>query len=458
MHVIARLFSPTFQEFSLRPRWKAGALLLAIGLSGLLVVSATVRIAIATRLGGSFEIFDLHKALLFDPLDAEVHHRLGLLYAYTSTDAKSAESVKHLRRAVELNPHRAMYWVDLGAACNYAGDVACADQAFERARILSPETPRIQWLVANYYLQRNRVDTALESFQRLVVMSPEYAVPTFRICLRVVGNPEVVYEKVLPPGSNPRVKLAYINYLAAHDETELASRVWDETVAEGPPFSFWLAEPYLQRLLDLNRGREAAKVWQDLERLGIVKSPAEGERQNLFFNGDFEQWPLNTGLDWRYREVPYVSVDFLDPSAYHGTHCLRLDFTVSRNDESEPVYQFVPVVPNQKYILTAFARSEGISSDSGPRLHVLDPACPSCLNTSSASTVGTTPWHSVSANFSTGAHTQFVQISIWRPRSRTFRAEISGSFWLDCVSLQISKSASETAALPPKPRLWFQPR
>jgi hypothetical protein len=38
--------------------------------------------------------------------------------------------------------------------------------------------------------------------------------------------------------------------------------------------------------------------------------------------------------------------------------------------------------------------------------------------------------------FSTGAETQAVRLSVWRPPSRTFPMEISGSFWLDGVSLR----------------------
>jgi hypothetical protein len=207
-------------------------------------------------------------------------------------------------------------------------------------------------------------------------------------------------------------------------------------VAAASPFPFSSAEPYLQRLLDLGRYKEAIDVWQDLERLGIVKKPATGEPDNLIFNGDFEQVPLNAGFDWRTPEVPYLSLAFPDSGAYRGSRCLRLDFTVGRNDESEAVYQFVPVVPYQGYSLTAYARSNNITSDSGPRLRVLDPTCPACLDVSSETIVGTTPWHPVSLKFSTGAQAQVVRVSVWRPRSRAFPTEITGTFWLDAVSLE----------------------
>ncbi len=160
--------------------------------------------------------------------------------------------------------------------------------------------------------------------------------------------------------------------------------------------------------------------------------------------GDFEQVPLNGGFDWRTREVPYLWFAFPNSGAYRGGRCLRLDFTVGRNDESEAVYQFVPAAPKQEYLLTAYARSNNITSDSGPRLRLLDPACPTCLDISSETTVGTTPWHPVSLKFSTGDHAQVVRVSVWRPRSRTFPTEITGTFWLDAVSLKRLKPRSRS--------------
>ena len=65
-------------------------------------------------------------------------------------------------------------------------------------------------------------------------------------------------------------------------------------------FPFSSAQPYLERLIDRGRIDEAVKVWQDLERLAIVHRPQSDEKDNLIFNGDFEQFPLNAGFDWRW--------------------------------------------------------------------------------------------------------------------------------------------------------------
>jgi hypothetical protein len=177
----------------------------------------------------------------------------------------------------------------------------------------------------------------------------------------------------------------------------------------------------------------------DLEGRGVIGKPADSEQGNLVFNGGFERPPLDAGFDWRSQPSSYVSVDFADASPHEGAHCLRVDFPVGQNDEFEPVYQILPVAPNQAYTLAAYARSRDITSDSGPRLRVTDPACPSCLIASTATTVGTTPWHTVTLKFFAGPQTQAVRVSVWRPRSRVFLMEISGSFWLDTVSIRAER-------------------
>jgi len=40
-----------------------------------------------------------------------------------------------------------------------------------------------------------------------------------------------------------------------------------------------------------------------------------------------------------------------------------------------------------------------------------------------------------------------VRVSVWRPPSQTFPPEITGTFWLDAVSLKATGPVSEKAAL-----------
>jgi len=346
-----------------------------------------------------------------------------------------------------LNPNNSGYWLNLASACESVRDTACADQALQRALALSPMVPAVWWFAGNHKLRTGRQEAALSCFRRLLELSPDYAAPTFDLTLHTYGNSKMILEKVVGGGKEPGLALAFAEFLSANNEFDTAHQAWTEVADSGSPFSFVAARPYLERLLSHGRYQEAGAIWLHLQRQGVIAKPEGSEQDNLVYNGGFEQPPLEAGLDWRTQGSAYASVDFADSSSYEGARCLRLDFSVSQNEESEPVYQVIPVVPNQAYTLAAYVRSRDVTSDSGPRLRVTDPACPSCLDASTATTVGSTPWHPVSLNFSTGPQTQAVRVSLWRPRSQTFPAEITGTFWLDAVSLRATGPESEKAAL-----------
>jgi hypothetical protein len=181
----------------------------------------------------------------------------------------------------------------------------------------------------------------------------------------------------------------------------------------------------------------------------VVPRPDSGERDNLIFNGSFERPPLNAGLDWRFGASPFLNIDFSDPAAYQGTRCLRLDFTVGRNETFVGPHQFVPVDPNHAYVLQAYVKTQNITSDSGPRLQAVDQGCPACMNFLSDSTVGTTPWHLLSLKVLTGPKTQLIDIVVLRLPSRSFPNEITGSFWIDSVSLKASGPEAEEVSMRP---------
>jgi hypothetical protein len=179
----------------------------------------------------------------------------------------------------------------------------------------------------------------------------------------------------------------------------------------------------------------------------VIPNSTDGETGNLVYNGRFNHLPLDAGFDWRDPNTQYVETDFQDPYGERDSTCLRVDYAAGKNLESEPVYEFVPVMPNHSYRLQADVRTDSVTSDSGPRLRVLDPVCPECLNVSTETTVGTTPWHQLTLDFTTGAQTRLVRLSVWRIRSRTFPMEISGSFWLDNVSITpLSTRPNEVAS------------
>lgn len=435
-------------RFSLRSHLRSGLFLAAIVIPSLGFVVEIIRVGTALTLGRSSALSTLRWAVVLDAGNAEIHDRLGKVAFYGLDGPDEALGLEHFRRATQLNPLRSLYWADVASACESAGDDKCVARAFERALVLDPVMPRLRWLSANFYLRTGRLDAAMAQFQALLRLveelqpeeraqaSAEYTGATYEVCLSMIKDPQVILDRVLPHGKDSRLELAFIDFLSKQGQAGPAYQAWKEVAPEGFKVPFSSVEPYLDRLIESGRYQEAEQVWQDLQRLGVVNRFRAAGQGNLVLNGGFEKDPLNAGFDWRSARPPYVVVDFADPSAHQGKRSLRVEFTVKRNDEYEPVFQYVPVVPGRQYTLAAYVKSSQVTSDCGPRLRVLDPARPGGLDESTEGTVGTTNWHPVGLAFSAGAQTRVVRLSVWRTRSRAFPFEITGSFWIDDVVLR----------------------
>jgi hypothetical protein len=395
-----------------------------------------IKIAAVTALAKSVEVSDVQKALALDPGNPVLHSQLSALYGDSLEPSNLYTAVQEARRATALNPNKSDYWLTLASACESVRDNVCADHAVQSALDLSPKVPRVWWEAGNHYLRTDQPEWALPCFHRLLELGPDYATPTFDLTLRAYSDPKMILDKVVGVEKDPRLELAFADFMSANDEFVAAHQAWTPVASAGSPFPFAAVQPYIERLLAKGQYQDARDVWSNLQGRGVIAKTTDSGQGNLVYNGGFEQPPLDAGFDWRSPAASYVSVDFADPSPYEGARCLRVDFPVGQNDEFQPVYQVVPVVPDQAYTLAAYVRSRDITSDSGPRLRVTDPDCPACLDAVTDTTVGSTDWHNVTLKFAAGPQTQAVRVSVWRPRSRVFPMEISGTFWLDAVSLR----------------------
>jgi len=423
-------------EWSLRPWGRALLFLIPIVAFSLVLAWETIRVAWVTYRIDDISIPVIQQALQTDPDNADVLHRLGSIYNSDPNETNQAEAEKYLRRAVEINPRRWDYWLDLGAACDFGGDTACSDDAFEHAASLNPMTPTILWAVGNHYLLTNRPDKAFAHFRRLVELDPEYMENTFHLCFRATRDPQAIYSEVVPNGQDASPRFAFLLFLCSTADYENAMKIWGQMIA-GPDKSpdMALVKPFLDFLLDHNQIDDAETVWVDLQHAGDIPAEPSGQAANLLYNGGFEVPPLNTGFDWRISDSSDLEYDLADPNGYQGGKCLRFDFVVGRNAEYDLADQIVRIKPNTRYQLSADVRTNNITSDTGPRLRSIEMGCATCAVPTSEQVIGTTPWHSIDLEFMTQPQTQAVRISFWRPQEHSYSRDITGTVWLDNVIL-----------------------
>ena len=395
--------------------WAVAMLACVVLLFASWLMIETVDIAGSETLGAAMNLKSLTRAEALWPGNPEFHYRIGILNFNLADHQDTGEALKQARQATALGPLWVRYWGQLAWACEAAGDSQCADHAIERIRSLAPMDPEAVSLTANYYLLSNRPSLALEQFRHLLRIAPSYEQDVFRICVSAGYSLGQLEQTFIDAG--PQVVMAYVSYLAGQGRMDLAHQVWTNLVqqAGNRNFSLTLAvvAPYVDRLLQLGNGVELETVRLDLEKLKLVTNQS-GAESNLVFNGDFEQQPSNDGFDWRKSDAPHPRVDFAAGNPHSGNHSMGVDFTVGRNETYLLAYQWLSLQPNSHYILSAYVRSDSITSDSGPKLEIYDPMCRTCLDATSETTVGTTPWHEIHLEFSTGPTTRLGRLEVVR--------------------------------------------
>lgn len=427
-------------DVSLRERSRSIFFLLTVSAVALFLATETLVV------GGSSSFKTRSESrwiLALGPDNPRLEYRLGHLFSAGDPSG----GIAHLLRATDLSPYSQIYWSHLAFACETIGDQPCADRGWETLVKLCPRVPIYHWHAGESYLRANRLNESVAQFRILMDLDPKYG-PQVWFALRSALNPDVIFQETVAPNADSETKVAYVDFLNRQGDDAAAYRIWRSAAPQIHSVSFSTVQPYLEQLIAADEIDEAVSVWHDLQRMGAVTRSAVTTDENLIFNGDFEQDPLNAGFDWRKSDqTTYLAIDFAAPGAYHGARCLGVNFTVNRNEAYEPAFQIVPVLPNHAYRLEAYVRSEDITSDTGPYLRVSDPQHLSFEDALSETTVGTTPWHQLHLDFSTGQDARSVRLSIWRPRGRTFPMGISGMFWVDQVSLRDMGRVAQTAAL-----------
>ena len=186
-------------------------------------------------------------------------------------------------------------------------------------------------------------------------------------------------------------------------------------------------------LIKQDRIAEAQQTWrQVLEASNWPEDPSNG---SLILNGGFEHDIANGGFDWREMDISGARFDFDDAIAHSGSRSLRIQFDGTANLDFENVFQFVAVHSATRYHLSAYVRTDGISTDRGVRFEIFDPRHPSQVQVVTQELTGTNPWTLVQAELVTRPDTQFVQLTLQRVPSWKFDNKLSGTVWIDDVVL-----------------------
>ncbi len=224
----------------------------------------------------------LRKVLEERPNSAEANHYLGRAQLLKGTNL--AEALRFLKRAAEIDPNKAEYWLYIGWAANEAGQPGTADSALKKALELDQSLADAYWQRGVLERRQGAVRDAERDLNKALELKPSRfeAYATLAECYEDMSKWDAAitaWRKAIAADGNRsfwRYKLGrlyYQNNNRGAASEELAKAV---QLAEKEARPSWLWEAYLM-LADIDRSsgrrQEAIDHYREFLKLAPPDSP-----------------------------------------------------------------------------------------------------------------------------------------------------------------------------------------
>ncbi len=373
------------------------------------------------------------EAIEWDARNPEYYRMLGRYYERSVLDGDAEKAVRFYKWAVERDPNQAQLWAELGGAYRAAGRPGDAREAYEQARELFPNSPSINWRLGNFYIQQGRVEEALAALRKALLGDPQLRLPAYELIWTAGVKRELILARMIPPDVD--IYFHYLNYLVRTDRLEAAVQVWERLLDLEQGFEPHATFPYLDALIRGRRIDQLTEVWEAVINRNASLFRRQPWDQNLILNGDFESQILNGGLGWRIRPAEGVVVKVDTLTFFDGTRSLKIQFGGELNLDYRHITHHVSVRPDTNYRFVAYTRARSITTDSGPRLELVDFYNRNEWFFHTGDIVGTSSWTRHELEFTTGRDTKLLTLRVVRAPSQKFDNKIAGTLWVDRVSL-----------------------
>lgn len=381
-----------------------------------------VKFAVATR---TLEI--AQKATQLTPKDAQAHFAEA---AVLSSLNRPAESIVALERTVALRPADYSLWLQLGLLRDQLGETDTALAAFNEAVSLAPFYAKPRWLRGNFLLRAGQYDSAFKDLSQAAKSNPDLLPGLIDLAWNLskadpnlteqwaqinTDQRRISFAGFLARQGRPKDSLAQLRSVGLISE-DVRRQLTEELITNGA----------------FEEAFEISKVAQD--------NPARNERSTPeIYDGGFEA-PLTfdaVGFQWHVPRVLNGVTLSLDSSQPHtGSKNLRIDFLGNSNPGSELISQLILVEPSSKYQINFASRSEEIVTGGLPLVVVTDAKGDrKRLGQSALLDQGTGNWRLNSFEFSSGATTTAVTVSLQRQNCSTSPCPMFGAISLDSFSV-----------------------
>jgi len=382
----------------------------------------------------------LLSAVRYDGHNETYPYLLGRLYLMNIEDPAPEKAITFYRRSIALNPLQAGAWTELSRAYHMSGKDSDAEQALERAVMLSPNDPGLMWDAGTFWLMNGKVDKAFGAFRKYLLIEPGFQTMVYDLSWKVQPDNAYILKNLVPETYAYQSK--YLAYLISTKKTDEAQAVW-RTLDQG---SLQKGDfiSYVNFLIASSLYDQAAEVWKDIT--GKIAGMAKEDSASLLWNYGFENELLNGGFDWRVKETEGVNV-FLDDSVHMtGRRSLGVLFDGKHNPDIAFASQVVKVTPGAAYLLRGSIKTDALTTSNGIFLQVVGHTCTG-LDKRSDVITGTTFWREVTLEFEAPASCSAVVVMARRERSYKLDNKIEGTAWIDGMALKQQAPAQTSSSI-----------
>ncbi len=198
--------------------------LLLLGILALLLISAA-REGVAAYYIHQNTPNALQSATRWDPTNPVYPAAAANLLHLYGDDPDPSGVVRLYQAALLLSPFDAAYSANLAQACEWTGKPTLAAAYFRRALTLFPNSPQINWQVANFYVRSGNTNEALPLLRKVLSTNLIPKNQIFALATNARIDFATVVDDLLPADASTIT--AYLNFQVDHNNTIAAQKTWD---------------------------------------------------------------------------------------------------------------------------------------------------------------------------------------------------------------------------------------
>jgi Tfp pilus assembly protein PilF len=409
-----------------------GALVFLSVLLAAYLIYFTVRSARATYYSNLETLDGYERATQIEPAKARNWYLLGRYLQYSIEEPNPQRAITAFRKALEIDPQDTMTWLELAATYEMEGDHIAARAAYLNAKKTYPASAEVSWRYGNYLLRQGELDPAFAEIRRAVEADPSRAAEAFSRCAQVEPNADVILDRAIP--ARREIYVSILEILTGDRDVENAMKVWGRLAPMHPTLTIADISSFVLMLRDTLNNQQAHAVWNQAMALAGFGN-LEGPQDSVVWDGSFESGIAQAVYAWRFKtNAKGVQIGFDNVEKHSRKHSLRVTFDGNSDIDFHDVCEMVPVAPKTAYQLSAWLKTQDLTTDQGLRLE-LRSYTTNVEGVSTPDVQGTLPWTRVEATWKGTPQAEDVEICLRRVASDQEDNKIRGTAWVDDIAL-----------------------